>query len=182
MIPFSTRAGPLASAGGPARGRQPGPVVSSAPVTDPRFAAPGGLRQSPASPGLPDPNVAPPVVAEPGDLFAVLRVLELVARVERGRPVLLDDLVASLNARYLDWVFNRAVVVDALVGLHANWMADFRNASGIVLEDGPYGPALTLEETARVSAWLVGQAQRTAARCREQLAEFSRRDGPNRSG
>lgn len=122
------------------------------------------------------------MVAEPGDPFAVLRVLELVARVERGRPVLLDDLVASLNARYLDWVFDRAVVADALVALHANWMADFRNASGIVVEDGPYGPALTLEETARVSAWLVGQAQRTAARCREQLAEFSRRDGPNRSG
>jgi len=151
-------------------------------VTDPRFAAPGGLRLGPPPPGLPDPNVAPPVVAEPGDPFAVLRVLELVARVERGRPVLLDDLVASLNARYLDWVFDRAVVADALVALQANWMADFRNASGIVLEDGPYGPAVTVEETARVSAWLVGQAQRTAAECRQQLAEFSRRDGPNRSG
>lgn len=173
---------PVASAGGPARGREPRPVVSSAPVTDPRPAAPGGLRLGPPPPGLPDPNVAPPVVAEPGDPFAVLRVLELVARVERGRPVLLDDLVASLNARYLDWVFDRAVVADALVALHANWMADFRNASGIALEDGPYGPALMLEETARVSAWLVGQAQRTAARCRGQLAEFSRRDAPNRSG
>jgi hypothetical protein len=154
-------------------------------VTDPRSAAPGGLRlvAAPgglrlvaAPPGLPDPNVAPPVVAEPGDAFAVLRVLELVARVERGRPVLLDDLVASLNARYLDWLFDRAVIADALVALQANWMADFRNASGIVLEDSPYGPALRLEDTARVSGWLVGQAQRAAAECRRQLAEFSRRD------
>jgi hypothetical protein len=151
-------------------------------VTDPRSPAPGGLRLLPAPPGLPDPNVAPPVVAEPGDPFAVLRVVEFVARVERGRPVLLDDLVASLNARYLDWAFERAVVADALVALQANWMADFRNASGIVLENGPYGPALTLEDSARVSAWLVGQAQRTAAQCARQLAEFSRRDGPNRSG
>jgi hypothetical protein len=147
-------------------------------VTDPRSAAPGGLRLVAAPPGLPDPNIAPPVVPEPGDAFAVLRVLELVARVERGRPVLLDDLVASLNARYLDWLFDRAVIADALVALQANWMADFRNASGIVLEDSPYGPELRLEATARVSGWLVGQAQRAAAECRRQLAEFSRRDGP----
>jgi len=151
-------------------------------VTDPRSAAPGGLRLVAAPPGLPDPNIAPPVVAEPGDAFAVLRVLELVARVERGRPVLLDDLVASLNARYLDWLFDRAVIADALVALQANWMADFRNASGIVLEDGPYGPALQLDETVRVTGWLVGQAQRAAAECRRQLAEFSRRDGPPGSG
>lgn len=122
------------------------------------------------------------MVAEPGDPFAVLRVLELVARVEAGRPVLLDDLVASLNARYLDWAFDRSVVAAALVGLQANWMADFRNASGIVLEESPYGPVLTLERTARLAAWIVGQAQRTAAECRRELAAFSRREGGNRSG
>ncbi len=150
-------------------------------MTDPRSAAHGALRLVAAPPGLPDPNIAPPVVAEPGDAFAVLRVLELVARVERGRPVLLDDLVGSLNARYLDWLFDRAVIADALVALQANWMADFRNASGIVLDDGPYGPVLQLEATARVSGWLVGQAQRAAAECHRQLAEFSRRDEPTGS-
>ena len=122
------------------------------------------------------------MVAEPGDPFAVLRVLDLVARVERGRAVLLDDLAASLNARHLDWAFDRAVVADALVGLQVNWMADFRNASGIVLEESPYGPAVTLEGTARMSAWLVGQAQRVAGECRRELAAFSRREGSNRSG
>lgn len=157
-------------------------MVSSAPVTDPRSASPGGLRLGPAPAGLPDPNLAPPVVAEPGDPFAVVRVLELVTRVEAGRAVLLDDLVASLNARYLDWAFDRAVVADALVRLQANWMADFRNASGIVLEEGPYGPTLTLEGTARISAWLVGQAQRVAAECRRELAAFSRRESGNREG
>jgi len=157
-------------------------VLSSAAVSDPRSASPGGLRLVDAPAGLPDPNVSPPVVAEPGDAFAALRVVELVARVERGWPVLLDDLVASLNACYLDWAFDRAVVADALVTLQANWMADFRSASGIVLEDGPYGPALRLEESTRVSGWLVGQAQRLATECRRQLGEFSRREGPTGSG
>ena len=157
-------------------------MVSSAPVTDPRSAAPGGLRLGPAPAGLPDPNLAPPVVAEPGDPFAVVRVVDLVARLDAGRAVLLDDLAASLNGRYLDWAFDRAVVADALVRLQANWMADFRNASGIVLEEGPYGPILILEGTARMSAWLVGQAQRAAAECRRELDAFARREGGNRSG
>ncbi len=115
-------------------------------------------------------------MAEPGDPFAALRVLELVARLERGRPVLLDDLVASLNARYLDWMFDRAVVADALVTLQASWMADFRNSSGIVLEESPYGPALTVEKTDRASTWLAGRARREAAACRAVLADFARRE------
>ena len=122
------------------------------------------------------------MVAEPGDPFAVLRVLELVARVEAGRAVLLDDIVAALNARYLDWAFDRAVVADALVGLQANWMADFRNASGIVLEEGLYGPTLTLEGATRMSTWLVGQARRVEAECRQELAAFSLRETGDRAG
>ncbi len=151
-------------------------------MSEPRPAVPGGLRVGPAPAGLPDPDLAPPVIAEPGDPFGVLRVLELVARVERGRPLLLDDLVAALDARHLDWAFDRAVVADALVALQANWMADFRNAAGIVVEEGPYGPALALEDSVRMSAWLVGQAQRAAADCRRALADFSRGEGRNRSG
>jgi len=151
-------------------------------VIDRPTAAPGSLRLRPAPDGLPNADIEPPVVAELGDPFASLRVIDLVARVERGRPVLLDDLVAALNARHLGWLFERAVVADVLVGLQANWLVDYRNASGIVLDDGAYGPALTLERTARLSAWIVGQAQRAAADCRRELAEFSRREGGNRSG
>ena len=151
-------------------------------MTDRPGAAPGGLRLRRAPPGLPPADLAPPVVAEGGDPFATLRVIDLVARMERGRPVRLDDLVDALNARHLDWLFDRAVVVDCLVSLQVNWMADYRNASGIVLAEGPYGATVALEDSPRVDPWIVGQAERAAAACRERLAEFARRDGTNRLG
>lgn len=152
-------------------------------MTDPRPApGPVGLRLRPAPAGLPATDTAPPVVAESGDPFAALRILDLVARIERGTPVRLDAIVDALNARHLDWLFDRAVVADALVALQANWMADYRNASGIVLADGPQGPTVTLEDSTRVDPWIVRQAQRAAAACREALDEFARRDGVNRLG
>jgi hypothetical protein len=151
-------------------------------VIDRRAAAPGDLRLRPAPDGLPDPRLAPPVVADAGDPFTAVRVIDLVARVERGQPVRLDDLVAALNARHVDWLFDRAAVLDVLIALQANWMADYRNASGIVLEDSPYGPTLILEESPRVDPWIVRQALREAAACRDRLAEFARRDGTNHLG
>ena len=151
-------------------------------MIDRRAAAPGDLRLRPAPDGLPDPRLAPPVVAAAGDPFTAVRVIDLVARVERGQPVRLDDLVSTLNARHLDWLFDRAAVLDVLIALQANWMADYRNASGIVLEDGPYGPTLALEDSPRVDPWIVRQALREAAACRERLAEFARRDGTNHVG
>ncbi len=151
-------------------------------MIDRPVAAPGDLRLRPAPVGMPGTDLAPPVVAESGDPFAALRVIDLVARIQRGRPVRLDDLVAALNASHLDWLFDRAVVADVLVGLQANWMADYRNASGIVLDDGPYGPSLVVEDSPRVDPWIVRQALREAAACRERLAEFARRDGTNHLG
>ena len=136
-----------------------------------------GRREPP--PGMPEPDLRPPVYAESGDPFAALRIVDLVARMDRGRPIRIDDLVDRLNATYLDWLFSRAVVTDALVALQANWMADYRNSSGIVLEDGPQGATVTLEESSRVDPWIVRQAQRVAADCTERLAEFSRRDRPS---
>ena len=70
------------------------------------------------------------------------------------------------------------VVADVVLQLQANWMADYRNSSGIVLDDGPTGPTLTIEDSSRVDPWIVRQAQREAASCTERLAEFSRRDRP----
>ena len=134
----------------------------------------GPLRSVPA--GLPEPTLAPPVVAESGDPFAALRVIGLLARIERGRPVRIVDIADRLNVTYLDWIFAPSVVSDVAVTLHANWMADYRNSSGIVIEDGPYGPTIEIEDSSRVDPWIVRQAEREAASCRERLAAFSRLD------
>ncbi|HLO35385.1 MAG TPA: hypothetical protein VK194_04855 [Candidatus Deferrimicrobium sp.] len=138
--------------------------------------APGLGPLRPAPPDLPDDLFAPPVVAESGDPFTTLRVIGLLARIERGRPVRLADVVDRLNATHLDWLFPVAVVADVAVALQSNWMTDYRNSSGIVLEDGPYGPTIEIEDSSRVDPWIVRQAQREAAACRERLTAFSRLD------
>jgi hypothetical protein len=130
----------------------------------------------PPPPGMPHVDLAPPVVAESGDPFAALRVVDLVARVPRGEPVSLPALVDRLNATHLDWLFSERVVADAILQLQANWMADYRNASGIVLDEGPDGTTLTIEDSTRVDPWIVRQAVRLAGECRAMLDEFSRRD------
>ena len=42
-------------------------------------------------------------------------------------------------------------------------MADYRNGSGIVVEDGPLGPTIAIEDSSRVDPWIVRQARREAA-------------------
>lgn len=125
---------------------------------------------------MPAPDLAPPVLAESGDPFAALRVIDLVARLDRGRPIALTALVDRLNATYLDWLFEERVVADALLQLQANWMADYRNTAGIVLDEGPAGATVTIEDSSRVDPWIARQAQRLAATCRGVLLDFSRRD------
>lgn len=137
----------------------------------------GPLRPAPA--GLPEPSLDPPNIGEAGDPFTTLRVIDLLARVERGRPLRLADIADRLNATYLDWLFPVSVVADVALQLQSNWMTDYRNSSGIIVEDGTMGAALTIEDSSRVDPWIVRQAARTAADCTERLAEFSRRDRPS---
>lgn len=140
-------------------------------------AVPGSLAFRPAPAGLPEADLRPPVVAAADDPFTTARVLRLVACIERGRPARIDDIVAALNARHLDWAFSPVVVADVLVQLQSNWMADYRNGSGIVVEDGAYGPTLTIEDSSRVDPWIVRQVEREVSACRSALTDFSRRDG-----
>ena len=128
-------------------------------------------------PELPDPNLNPPLIAESGDPFAGLRVAHLVARIPRGLPVRLRDIVDRLNADYLDWSFSRPVVLGVLVQLQANWMTDFRTREGIALHDGAHGEEVIIEDTTRVEPWLVRQVERLAAECRERLVAFARDEG-----
>jgi hypothetical protein len=132
------------------------------------------LREPP--PGLPDPNVVPPSIAETGDPFAALRIVHLLARIERARPVRISDIVDRLNATYVDWIFPPDVVLGVAVQLQANWMTDYRNSSGIIVEDGEYGATIAIEDSSRVDPWIVRQALREAATCRERLDAFSRLD------
>ena len=82
----------------------------------------------------------------------------------------LAAIVDRLNATHLDWLFEPRVVADALIQLQANWLADYRNSSGIVLEDGRGAATLTIEDSSRVDPWIARQAQRLADACREALA------------
>ncbi len=113
-------------------------------------------------PGLPDPDLRPPIVADAGDPFASLRVAHLVARLPRGAPIRLRDMVDRLNADYLDWSFSRPVVAAVVVQLQSNWIADFRTQHGFDLFEGSAGDELTIEDSARVEPWLVRQVERYA--------------------
>lgn len=144
-------------------------------MSDP-VPVPGRLSLRPAPAGMLEEAPRPPVVAEAGDPFAAVRVLRLVARIERGRPVRLDDIASALNAAEPDWLFDRSVVVDVLVRLQAAWMVDYRTAAGIVLADGPYGPTVAIEDTPRVDPWIVRRVAREIAACHEALDAFSGMD------
>jgi hypothetical protein len=148
-------------------------------VTDAPAATIGLGPLRPAPSGLPDPAIDPPSIGESGDPFTSVRVIDLIARIERGRPVRLADVAARLDAMYLDWLFPVSVVADVVLQLQANWMADYRNSSGVVVADGPNGATITIEDSSRVDPWIVRQAQRQSAACTERLAEFSRRDRPS---
>ncbi len=104
------------------------------PVTDvptePAIATIGLGPLRPAPTGLPDPSFTPPTIAETGDPFAAVRVIHLLARLERGCPVRLADIVDRLNATWLDWLFSVRVVSDVALQLQANWMTDYRNSFG----------------------------------------------------
>jgi hypothetical protein len=126
---------------------------------------------------LPAADLQPPVVAEAGDPFANLRVVHLLARIPRGQPVRVRDVVERLNAEHLDWSFSRAVVVSAVVQLQANWRVDYRSGDGILSQDGPAGPEVVIEDSARVDPWLVRQLERLRAECQARLRTFARDEG-----
>lgn len=127
--------------------------------------------------GLPDPNLRPPTVAESGDPFAGLHVAHLIARLPRGQPVRLRDMVDRLNADYLDWSFSRPVVAAVAVQLAANWQSDFRTGLGFEVSGGERGDELRIEDSGRAETWLARQVERYEAECRERLDSFARDEG-----
>jgi hypothetical protein len=126
--------------------------------------------------GLPDPNLQPPTIAQSGDPFAALRVAHLFARLPRGVPIRLRDVVDRLNSDYLDWSFSRSVVAAVAVQLQSNWVADFRTSTGFELREGDRGDELVIEDSTRVESWLVRQVERLSVECREALRAFARNE------
>ena len=127
--------------------------------------------------GLPDPDLLPPQLAEVGDPFAELRVVHLLARIPRGVPVRLRDLVDRLNADHVGWSFTRPVVATAVLQLQANWTADYRTTEGILVGDDATGGTVRIEDSSRVDPWIVRQAERLADECRARLRAFAVEEG-----
>ena len=131
----------------------------------------------PAPDGMPDPHLAPPQLARSGDPFAALRIVHFVARLRRNETLQLRDLVATLNAEYLDWYFPEKVVLAELVQLQANWGISFHGDDRIVLDRNERGHTLLVIDSTKMSSFLVNEARRLAEACAEELRRFTLGDG-----
>src|SRR6185503_20876932 len=119
----------------------------------------------------------PPQIARIGDPFATLRLVASIARLRRNETLQLRDVVASLNAAYLDWYFAEKVVLAGLVQLQANWSISFHGDDRIVLDRNERGHTLLIVDSSRMTAFLVAEAKRAADDAEEELRRFTLGDG-----
>ena len=131
----------------------------------------------PAPEGMPDPQVAPPQLARSGDPFAALRVVHVVSRLRRNETLQLRDVVAALNAAFMDWYFSERVVLAELVQLQANWAISFHGDDRIVLDRNERGHTLLVTDSTKMTSFLVNEARRLAEACDEELRRFTLGDG-----
>jgi hypothetical protein len=131
----------------------------------------------PAPDGMPDPQLAPPQIARSGDPFAALRIVHFLSRVRRNATLQLRDVVAALNAEFLDWYFSEKVVLAELVQLQANWSISFHGDDRIVLDRNERGHTLLVTDSTKMSSFLVNEARRLADACDEELRRFTLGDG-----
>jgi hypothetical protein len=131
----------------------------------------------PAVPGMPETDLDPPQIARIGDPFATLRLVAFVARLRRNETLQLRDVVASLNAAYLDWFFPEKVVLAGLVQLQANWSISYHGEDRIVLDRNERGHTLLIVDSTKMTPFLVAQANRLRDECDEELRRFSLGDG-----
>lgn len=143
-----------------------------------------GLRDStlagPAPDGMPDPKLVPPQIARSGDPFAALRIVHFVSRLRRNETLQLRDVVAALNAEFLDWYFSEKVVLAELVQLQANWGISFHGDDRIVLDRNDRGHTLLITDSTKMSSFLVAEGRRLAEACAEELRQFTLGDGVSR--
>lgn len=144
-------------------------------MTDPTTSIPPML--GPIPDGMPDPGLTPPQIARSGDPFARLRLIHFVSRVRRNTTHQLRDVVAALNAAFLDWSFAERVVLAELVQLQANWSISFHGEDRIVLDRNERGHTLLIVDSTKMSPFLVAEARRAAEACDEELRRFTLGDG-----
>jgi hypothetical protein len=131
----------------------------------------------PAPAGMPEPDLAPPQIARTGDPFAGLRFVHFLARLKRNATHQLRDVVASLNAAYLDWYFPEKVVLADLVQLQANWSIAYHGEDRIVLDRNERGHTLLIVDSTKMTPFLIAQANRLRDECDEELRRFALGDG-----
>lgn len=131
----------------------------------------------PAPAGLPDAELSPPQIARVGDPFAALRLVHFFARVKRNTTHQLRDVVASLNAAYLDWYFPEKVVLAELVQLQANWSISYHGEDRIVLDRNERGHTLLIVDSSKMTPFLIAQANRLRDACDDELRRFALGDG-----
>ena len=127
--------------------------------------------------GMPDPSLAPPQIARSGDPFAALRVVHFVSRLRRNETLQVREVVAALNAEFLDWYFAERVVIAELVQLQANWGISFHGDDRIVLDRNERGHTLVIVDSTKMSTFLVNEGRRLADACAEELRRFTLGDG-----
>jgi hypothetical protein len=131
----------------------------------------------PAPDGMPDPDISPPQIARAGDPFAALRIVHFLSRVRRNETHQLRDVVASLNAAFLDWSFSEKVVLAEIVQLQANWGISFHGDDRIVLDRNDRGHTLLIVDSTKMSAFLVNEVRRLRDAAEEELRRFTLGDG-----
>ena len=131
----------------------------------------------PAPDGMPDPDLTPPQIARGGDPFAALRLVHFLSRLTRNITHQLRDVVATLNAVYLDWYFSEKVVLAELVQLQANWAISYHGEDRIVLDRNERGYTLLIVDSTKMAGFLVAEARRLAEACEEEQRRFTLGDG-----
>jgi hypothetical protein len=126
---------------------------------------------------MPETDLNPPQIARVGDPFATLRLVAFVTRLRRNEMLQLRDVVAALNAAYLDWYFPEKVVLAGLVQLQANWSISFHGEDRIVLDRNERGHTLLIVDSTKMTPFLIAQANRLKDECDEELRRFSLGDG-----
>lgn len=138
---------------------------------------PTALRLGDAPEGMPDPDVAPPQIAHSGDVFSRLRIVHFLSRLPRNGTMQLRDVVAALNAQFMDWYFSEKVVLAELVQLQANWSISFHGDDRIVLDRNERGHTLLIVDSSRMTAFLLAEGKRAADAADEELRRFTLGDG-----